>query len=185
MEQKSIKSCAKFIAKAQILKNLPRSGWLLIKAPFESIADHTFRTSIIGLILAKMAKLNENQTLQLIQLCLLHDVEEIYITDLHKIAKKYVQIDSKRVLRDLLENKDLYLEYEKLTKNKKIFDLFLDADRLECYLTAKYYADLGYKTNQWLKDIPKTIKTKPGKILLKEFKKINSIKIIDDAMDRS
>mgnify|MGYP001145156259 CR=1 FL=1 len=180
MKKGSVKLYAKFLNKIQILKNSPRSGWFLIRAPFESIAAHSYRTALVGLILAKMAKLNENQTLELVKLCLLHDVEEIYTTDLHKIAKKYVKIDSKKVIRDVIEHKDLYLEYERLLKNKKVFELFLDADKVECYMTARYYADLGYKTKKWLETIPTLIKTKQAKCLLREFQKMNTLGILDE-----
>jgi len=52
-----LKESIGFILQAGILKNLPRTGWLLrgIKNP-ESVADHSYRTALLSMLLGDLLK---------------------------------------------------------------------------------------------------------------------------------
>ncbi len=82
---------ANFLFEVGYLKNVDRSGWWLLgnKAP-ESVAEHSFRCTVLGYILAKLEKVD---TFKVIMMCLFHDVHEARTNDLHKIAQKYINLE--------------------------------------------------------------------------------------------
>ena len=97
---KDYKNILDFISEAGMLKQMPRSGWsvLGIKNP-ESVADHSFRCGVIGYLLAR---LEGADAYQVMFMCLFGDICEARITDLHKMAQKYIksrEIED-RTLRD-------------------------------------------------------------------------------------
>jgi 5'-deoxynucleotidase YfbR-like HD superfamily hydrolase len=53
--EQGLEGIARFLYEMGALKRLPRSGWLIagVAAP-ESIAEHSFRTAILGWLLAHM-----------------------------------------------------------------------------------------------------------------------------------
>ena len=54
---------ATFLHEAGHLKNLPRSGWLLLGiAPPESVAEHSFRVGVIGIALAVLEGADGSRT---------------------------------------------------------------------------------------------------------------------------
>ncbi len=57
------------------LKKLKRSGWVRekVKNP-ESIADHSFRTAVLAMVLAPHLKVDQNK---LIKMALVHDIGEV------------------------------------------------------------------------------------------------------------
>jgi len=87
-KNKNIIPLLSFIAEAGILKYIPRSGWLLlgIKQP-ESVAEHSFRCAIIGYLLACMEESNAEKVLIM---TLFNDIHEARITDMHKMAQRYI-----------------------------------------------------------------------------------------------
>lgn len=74
-----MKDLVKFFNEAGKLKDIPRKGWTInnIKNP-ESIADHTFRASLMAWILGKKKKLNIERVLKI---ALIHDLCEVYAGD--------------------------------------------------------------------------------------------------------
>lgn len=181
---KEERKIAEFLNHLQMLKNNQRSGWVTVLAPNESIAEHSYRTTVIGLIIAKMLNLKKDQQLQVLIGCLFHDVEECYIGDLHKIAQNYLIKNDKKIKAKILEHlpKKLILDYKKVlnTKNREIIEIIEDADKLECALTAKYYLDLGYKTKDWITNCGKKLNTKIAKKIFNEIKKMDTIKWINE-----
>ena len=64
-----------FFQKVLELKNIPRQGWkekLGINNP-ESVADHSYSTSVISMILSDLEGLNSEK---IIRMALLHDLAE-------------------------------------------------------------------------------------------------------------
>ena len=80
-----------FLFEAGHLKNVDRSGWWLLgnKNP-ESVAEHSFRCTILGYILAKLENVDASKVLMM---CLFHDVHETRTNDLHKVVQKYINLD--------------------------------------------------------------------------------------------
>jgi putative hydrolases of HD superfamily len=78
----------KFIFETGVLKRAARTGWWFagVTQP-ESIADRSFRTAIVGMMLAAMEGADPARVTML---CLLHDTQETRTTDLPHIAKRYL-----------------------------------------------------------------------------------------------
>lgn len=69
----------KFFIEAGKLKRIPRRGWILrkIENP-ETIAEHVFRTTLMGWIIGKKNRLNPEKV---IKMALVHDLCEVYSRD--------------------------------------------------------------------------------------------------------
>ncbi len=68
---------AEYLGKLKLVK---RTGWVRSNVPQpESVAEHTFRVALLGMILAKKLQLNEEKV---IKMALLHDVGEAEIGDI-------------------------------------------------------------------------------------------------------
>ncbi|MFI6162390.1 HD family hydrolase [Micromonospora haikouensis] len=78
----------RFIFEAGVLKRAARTGWWFagVKHP-ETIAEHSHRTALIGMILAAMEGADPARVTML---CVLHDTQETRTTDLPHIAKRYL-----------------------------------------------------------------------------------------------
>ncbi|WP_048160008.1 HD domain-containing protein [Thermococcus barophilus] len=162
---------AKFLLEIGNLKNIPRSGWLFagIQLP-ESVADHTFRTSIIGVILANLENVDMNKV---VLMCLLHDLAEVRLLDLPARAKKYIKNKEeleKEIMKDLIDNLptsikriffDTFNEYQE--KKSKEAIITHDADKLDMLLQAIEYSKQGYNTEEWIKDVLSSLITPTAK----------------------
>jgi putative hydrolase of HD superfamily len=87
-----------FIEEAGKLKVLPRTGWLLrgLKNP-ESIADHSYRTTLLAMVLADIL-IEEGVKIKVekvMRLALLHDLTESQMGDIPYPAMKYIPEDVK------------------------------------------------------------------------------------------
>lgn len=100
----------KFFSEIGKLKEMPRRGWVIrgIKNP-ESIADHTFRVSIMAWILAGRKK-NFNLE-KLIKMALIHDLCEIYAGDITPYDS--ILPRSKKKREELLKTWPRFSEQEK------------------------------------------------------------------------
>jgi len=141
----------KFFEKVLELKNVPRQGWkekLEIDNP-ESVADHSYSTTVISMILSDMKGLD---TEKIIRMALLHDLAESIIGDItpdhitknEKIAKENHAI--KQILKNLPDSiTELYFEiwndYQKKSSKEAI--LLHDIDKLEMAFQAKFYQKNG------------------------------------------
>ena len=164
---------ARLIHEAGQLKKNPRSGWLSIgiKNP-ESIADHSWRTSLVGFLLARMEKADEKRV---IELCMLHDLHETRISDLNYVSARYVKKDLNRAVRDQLEGVFCAKEIESLTKELlacKTREAIVakDADLLEMIAQAKDYIESGnIYAKDWIRTAKARLKTKSAKRLATEL----------------
>ncbi|MGQ9460998.1 MAG: HD domain-containing protein [Candidatus Bathyarchaeaceae archaeon] len=85
MTNSNLCNLVKFFEAAGKLKRTPRSGWVEvgIQKP-ESVADHTFRTSILCMVYSDLENLDE---LKLLRMALIHDLPEAIIGDLTPLRK--------------------------------------------------------------------------------------------------
>ena len=162
---------ADFLFEAGMLKTTNRTGWDTVRAPRESVAEHSFRTALVGWAISKMAKLSEREEAQLIKACLFHDLHEARIGDLHRLAKRYGKLDEKRCEKDqragLPERmkKDMANSLDSLPPRLRQFAY--EADKIECAISAKEYLDAGYRTRKWIENTKKeSVRSKEGKELL-------------------
>lgn len=170
---------ADFLFEAGLLKTTPRTGWNTVRAPPESVAEHSFRTAMVGWMLAKMAGLKEQEEASLIKACLFHDLHEARIGDLHRLAKLYGKLNEKKCEADQREGlpspmaDDLVRTLNLLPP--RLRQLAYEADKIECAITAKEYLDAGYRTKKWIEHTRPMLKSKEAKELLAAVEKTDSI----------
>lgn len=170
-EPHPLRGVATFLHEAGHLKNLPRSGWLLlgIRQP-ESVAEHSFRVGMIGLVLAALEGADPGQTAAL---CLMHDVHETRIGDVPSVGRSYVttatpQAVSAHQTSGMPEKVAATLqaltgEYEDTeTIESRVAH---DADKIETLLQATEYAAQGYATGPWQDTSIQALRTESGKQL--------------------
>lgn len=149
------------------MKKLPRAGWLVERAPHESLADHSFGAALIALALARMEKLSESDEAALLRRALLHDLHEARIGDLSRLQRKYVTADYERAEKEMLEGTHLDDEIA-LLAGEKLAVLAKDADKLDMLLQAIDYANAGNRNMQRFIDAALgQIKSRSGKKLAK------------------
>jgi len=160
-----------FFAEAGLLKRVRRSGWWVagICNP-ESVAEHSFRTAVIGFYLAMVEKLDP---LRVMVMTLFNDIHEARINDLHKMGHTYIDFKDaeKKVFRDqiryLCPEVKRYLasirnEYDRQRTPASI--LARDADILECLIQAKEYADSGcLEAEHFFTRAPKHLKSRSAR----------------------
>lgn len=157
MNERELAALANFAYEMGLLKRAKRTGWWLagISDP-ESIAEHSFRTAIIGMLLALMAGADVGRT---VMLCLLHDSQESRIGDVPSVGRPYVTTaphpavtaDQVADFPDKLGRaiREVVDEYEARESPEAL--LARDADKLECLAQAREYQALGNQSVQpWI-----------------------------------
>jgi len=179
---KDYKNIFDFISEAGMLKQMPRSGWqvLGIKNP-ESVADHSFRCAVIGYLLAR---LEDGDAYRVMFMCLFGDICEARITDLHKMAQKYIKSRKieDRALEDQAKSLPKQIKQELLGFHQDYRDqktleskIARDADILECLIQAKEYYEQGnLQAKKFMQKAPKHLATKSSKKLWELAKKSDS-----------
>lgn len=163
----SEKQLLSLLLEALSLKNLPRTGWKLSKAPRESVAEHTFGVAIIALALARMEKLPAAQEAALLRLAILHDLHEARIGDLTPAQKKKQKPNEAKTEMDMLMGTLLQNELPLLRKKTGELALLLkDADKLDMLFRAIENKKKGNRNmQQFIDSALKQIKSKSGKKL--------------------
>lgn len=164
----SLEAAVNFFAEAGLLKHVKRSGWWVagIKEP-ESVAEHCFRTAVIGFYLAHLENLDPYKV---VVMALFNDIHEARINDLHKMGHYYIDFKDaeKKVFKDQVAELDekvgmvlekMRKDYDEQTTKESI--VARDADILECLMQAKEYYDRGHQgAKLFFKRAPEYLKTK-------------------------
>lgn len=143
-------SITAFLYEIGQLKRYPRTGWLTagVRSP-ESVADHSYRASVIATAIAAMEGADPQRAAFL---AIWHDTQETRTTDLSHLTKKYVTptpnetVTSAQVshlpaaLADVI--RDAVAEYEARATHEA--RCARDADKIELLLQAREYADQGH-----------------------------------------
>ena len=169
----ALKAVSNFITETGLLKATRRSGWSVVGvANAESVADHSFRCSIIGFFLARMEQADPYKTLLM---TLFNDVHEARIGDLHKMAQRYIRIEKGEdqafdeqisALPALIKQELALIRKEYRQQRSRESIVARDADILECLIQAKEYSDGGaVKAAQFMKKAPRFLKSKSAKAL--------------------
>lgn len=160
-----------FLFEFRILKYLPRASLPYFKGLIkENVAEHSFYTSIIGWILAKLEKADEDKV---IKMALIHDLAEARGGERNLINKFYTQpLNERKIIKEISQDyrlKDFKLPelfqkfFEEKTKEAKIVR---DADIIAGMLLEKELLELGNeKAKKWLVVSVNRLKTKKGKNL--------------------
>lgn len=135
-----------FFFELGMLKKTPRSGFQFLGSGSESVAEHSFRTAMIGFALARMDP--GVDPYRVIRMCLVHDLPEARTGDRNYVNKRYVKVDETGAIADLADSlpfgdelKDLLKEYrDSETAEAKLVH---DADQLDLIVELKEQNDLG------------------------------------------
>jgi putative hydrolase of HD superfamily len=155
-----------FVFEAGVLKRAKRTGWWVagVGDP-ESIAEHSFRTAIIGAVLAGMEGADPARVALL---CLLHDTQETRIGDIPHIGRRYLTaLDNEAVTADQVSAcppavadaiGSAVTEYEAGETLEAV--VARDADKLECLVQAVEYRHQGTDTVQpWIDSSRTSLRT--------------------------
>jgi putative hydrolase of HD superfamily len=164
---------AKYLYEIGYLKHQKRTGWWRMGVrDSESVAEHSYRTAVIGYILASLEQADPEKTAAL---CLFHDTAETRIGDLHWITKRYLHVkegeqaafnEQIRQLPQHIADRIHLLVNEYEEKSSKEAQLAREADLLECLLQAKEYEMQGYtKGAEWAKICSEGLKNETAKKL--------------------
>ena len=138
-----------YFFEAGALKRIPRTGWLNagIKHP-ESVAEHSYRTGLIGAVLAVMEGADPAKVAFM---GVIHDTQETRIGDIAYIGRRYVKAaDNRDVTADQTADAPpavsealaaIVEEIESYETKESI--IHRDADKLECLFQAIEYRDTG------------------------------------------
>ncbi|MFJ2708175.1 HD family hydrolase [Streptomyces sp. NPDC087428] len=148
------------------LKRGKRSGWWIagVKDP-ETIAEHSWRTAVVGSVLAMMEGADPAKVALL---CTFHDTQETRIGDIPWIGRRYIKVArNEDVTADQVSDahpsvasgiKAIVDEYE----NSDSLEVLVahDADKLECMIQGLEYLQQGYPAAQeWVDSTRAKLKT--------------------------
>ncbi|MFH0890125.1 MAG: HD domain-containing protein [Candidatus Aenigmatarchaeota archaeon] len=172
-----VEKISELIFEAGQLKRLPRSGWFFagVKNP-ETVAEHSWRTALIGLFLAKMEDVDENKVLKM---CIMHDLAETRIGDMNRVNDRYIEKGSgeEKAFEDILSIDNEFLEIIREYNQRKTTEAVVarDADLLEVFAQAKEYIELGHSSlSNWMENTRVILKTKSAKILAEKLESMDS-----------
>ena len=174
------KMIEEFFQKVLELKNVPRQGWkekLEMNNP-ESVADHSYSTTVMSMIFSDLAGLNNEK---IIRMALLHDLAESIIGDItpNSITKNEKIIKENIAMKQILKNLpnkiakqyfEIWNEYQKNSSEES--KLLHDIDKLEMALQAKFYQNKGIskeKLETFFNTAMKEIKNKNLRNILSNF----------------
>ncbi|MBW1981504.1 MAG: HD domain-containing protein [Deltaproteobacteria bacterium] len=159
----NLKAIVNYFFELGMLKKTPRSGFQFLGSGRESVAEHVFRTALIGLTLGRLAK--DVDAFRLLRMCLFHDLPESRTGDLNYVNKQYVQVREAKAVRDLANTLPFGDEIELLLqefnegKSREAM-LARDADQLDLILELKEHQDLGNRyAEKWIEHACRRLKT--------------------------
>ena len=163
-----LKPFADFLFEVGMLHKTPRSGYQFLGSGQESVAEHSFRTTVIGYTLARITGAKVDRV---VLMCLFHDLHEARTGDFNYVNRLYNQTDVQKALKHTLENTgleeeiwDLHLELEEVSTVEAA--LAQDADQLDLILSLKQEKDLGNAYAQkWLDCAVERLRTQKGQDL--------------------
>ncbi|MFD3442364.1 HD family hydrolase [Streptomyces sp. NPDC058685] len=173
-----LSAVAHFLYEAGTLKATKRTGWWMagVRDP-ESVAEHSWRTSLIASIIAKLEGADPARATFL---AVWHDSQETRTGDVNYLGKKYgtaadpqaVTADQTAGMPEVLAEtvRDLVAEYEENETAEAV--CARDADKLECMLQGIEYLSQGYESAQrWIDNSRARIVTETGQRLADELLK--------------
>jgi putative hydrolase of HD superfamily len=130
-----------FLFETGMLKRTPRSGWAFLPgAPTETVAEHSFRTVWVALVLASLDGTVDAD--RVARMALVHDLPEARTSDLNYVHQKYVAADERAAARDQMAGLPFGDELVELLEELEAREspearIVRDADQLEMLLTLR------------------------------------------------
>lgn len=182
-----MKNLANFLFEVGMLKRTPRTGFQFLGSGAESVAEHSFRTAIIGYTLAQID--GQVDAARVMQLCLFHDIPEARTGDLNYVNKKYVKVDEMKAVDDLADQLPFGADYratlvEFMARETPEAMIANDADQLEMILALKEHKDLGNRyADEWYPFSIERLKTDAARQLAASIWNTDSSKWWTDGSD--
>jgi len=164
--KKDFKKIVNFLFEVGTSRNVFRSHRQTLRNTNDSIADHSFRAAIIGLILSEMEGVDENKV---IKMCLLHDLAELRTGDANFINKFYQKQEEDNAIKEqwqkIPQGEKIILLLEEYNKRKTREAIVAkDADLLDQILLQKeYLLERPGDFKKWHLYTEKQLKTKSAK----------------------
>ncbi len=174
------------IFEAGTARGIPRTHHQFLRNSDDSVASHSFRVAVIGLVLAELEKADGNKVLKM---CLFHDFPEIRTGDPNFLNRFYRTDNEEKAIKDQWtdipgggEIIDLLAEYrERKTKEAIVAK---DADVLDqIFLQREYLPGGSYDLERWHNHQAKKLKTASARQLAGRVLKTNPLKWIYDFSD--
>jgi len=173
-----MKELINFLFEVGMLKRTPRTGYQFLGSGKESVAEHSFRMTIIGYLLSQQEPNSDPMKTTL--MCLFHDLHEARTGDHNYVNKRYVRIDENKAIEDLAKGLPMRDEIVSLTREfteGKSLEACIsrDADQLDLILSLKEQQDLGntYAT-EWLHYALKRLQTGSARRMAQEILETDS-----------
>ncbi|MBI3687128.1 MAG: HD domain-containing protein [Actinobacteria bacterium] len=161
-----ITGVASYLFEVGVLKHIKRTGWWIagVKDP-ETIAEHSFRTSILATVLAALEGADPARAAQL---AVFHDTQETRVGDIPHVGRRYLTAaDNEAVTIDQVADcppvvagvlRDIVATYEAQDTPEAL--VAKDADRLECLIQALEYRRQGCAgVQEWIDSCRTGLKT--------------------------
>ncbi len=153
---------ANFFYELGILQTMKRSGQDYLGSGTQSIADHIFRTAMIGFTMAKMMPCDADKVLKM---CMFHDLEESRTGDLNYLQQNYVNSDDEKALNHVIHGlpieEDVNTCIDEYAAQQSLEALIAkDADTLELIFFLKEQLDKGNsQAENWIRASSQRLKT--------------------------
>lgn len=167
-QEERLKRLADLLFEVGMLRKLPRSGYHFLGSGAESVAEHSFRTTVIGYILAQLMDADWSKVAAM---CLFHDLHEARTGDFNSVNKLYNRTTAEKALEDALKGTGLTDSIQKVQQEldeaaSPEAVLAQDADQLDFILSLKEEQDLGNPyAEKWLEYALQRLRTETGKRL--------------------
>src|SRR3989338_1160702 len=171
IRKKDWNSIVDFIYEVGILERTPRSGLWFLGTGKQSVAEHLFRTAIIGYILARLTTKADKD--RVIFLCLAHDLGESRTSDLNYVHQRYGRLAEAEAIADIAKSlpfgKDIQEAFREERERKTLeAKIAKDADQLEWIATLRQEIEKGNnKAESWIKGVVVRLKTPAAKEIAK------------------
>ncbi|MHC1712002.1 MAG: HD family hydrolase [Solidesulfovibrio sp.] len=159
---------ADFLFEAGMLRKTPRTGYQFLGTGAENVAEHSFRATLIGFVLAEMAGADPYRTMAL---CLFHDLHEARTGDFNYVNKLYNTTDARRAMVDSLAGTGLTATVLPLHDELEAAEspealLAQDADQIDLIANLKEELDRGNRyAAAWIEAAMARLRTETGRKL--------------------
>ena len=138
-DERQLERITDFFHEAGHLRHTPRSGYAFLGSGSENVAEHSYRTSVIGYTLAKLAGAD---AARVTFLCLFHDLHEARTGDFNYVNHRYDTCRDRDALQDAVDGtgleQDILDGWDELQERQSLeARLAHDADQLDLICNLK------------------------------------------------
>lgn len=169
-DRSRIQRLADFLFEAGMLRRTPRTGYQFLGSGGENVAEHSFRTALLGYVLAEMSGANAEHTAML---CLIHDFHEARTGDFNYVNSIYNCSDQRLAMRHALKGTGLTASILSLWDEQEDGDspearLAKDADQIDLILNLVEEKNLGNRyAEKWLEAAVQRVHSEAGRELVR------------------